>query len=221
MLIGVSPATLRRWSDAGEIVAFTTPGGHRRFSRSAILGMLSSAGPWRPNPERLGATHEWLSRVHRRQVREATEGEGVARLGSLSDTERGPFRDHGRRIAASLLDFIDATTPDRCEASLADAEADAEEYGRIAGSHGVAMRETVELFLRFRMPLIRELAGAARRGTIGTAEAAEPLEAATEAIDRLLIAMICGHERAAAGCAPAATAVPRTSPSAPIEVTTR
>jgi len=39
-LVGVSPATLRRWSDNGDISTFTTPGGHRRFARSAILGLL-------------------------------------------------------------------------------------------------------------------------------------------------------------------------------------
>lgn len=39
-LVGVSPATLRRWSDKGDVRAFTTPGGHRRFARSAILGLL-------------------------------------------------------------------------------------------------------------------------------------------------------------------------------------
>lgn len=39
-LVGVSPATLRRWSDNGDVRTFTTPGGHRRFARSAILGLL-------------------------------------------------------------------------------------------------------------------------------------------------------------------------------------
>ncbi len=39
-LVGVSPATLRRWSDNGDIRTFTTPGGHRRFAKSAILGLL-------------------------------------------------------------------------------------------------------------------------------------------------------------------------------------
>lgn len=39
-LIGVSPATLRRWSNAGVIATFTTPGGHRRFARSAVLDLL-------------------------------------------------------------------------------------------------------------------------------------------------------------------------------------
>ncbi len=39
-LLGVSPATLRRWADAGRLAAFTTPGGHRRFDRSAVLSLL-------------------------------------------------------------------------------------------------------------------------------------------------------------------------------------
>lgn len=39
-LMGVAPATLRRWSDNGAIKTFTTPGGHRRFARSALLALL-------------------------------------------------------------------------------------------------------------------------------------------------------------------------------------
>ena len=39
-LVGVSPATLRRWSKNGDISTFTTPGGHRRFARSALIGLL-------------------------------------------------------------------------------------------------------------------------------------------------------------------------------------
>ena len=39
-LLGVSPATLRRWSDAGRLRVFTTPGGHRRFSRATLERLL-------------------------------------------------------------------------------------------------------------------------------------------------------------------------------------
>ena len=42
-LVGVSSATLRRWCDAGAVTAFTTPGGHRRLARSAVLGLLPDA----------------------------------------------------------------------------------------------------------------------------------------------------------------------------------
>jgi glutamyl-tRNA reductase len=39
-LVGASPATLRRWSDNGDIGSFTTPGGHRRFAKSALMDLL-------------------------------------------------------------------------------------------------------------------------------------------------------------------------------------
>ena len=41
-LVGVSSATLRRWTEAGDVEAFVTPGGHRRFARSSIVGLLPS-----------------------------------------------------------------------------------------------------------------------------------------------------------------------------------
>ena len=96
-LIGVSPATLRRWSAAGDVQAFTTPGGHRRFARSTILGLLPSARRQRPTLERLGETPEHMTRVYRRQVAQACHG--VSWLAGLTEEELEPLRDHGRRIA--------------------------------------------------------------------------------------------------------------------------
>jgi len=34
--LGVSLATIRRWTDAGHISCFRTPGGQRRFSREQL-----------------------------------------------------------------------------------------------------------------------------------------------------------------------------------------
>jgi len=196
-LVGVSPATLRRWSDAGEIRAFTTPGGHRRFSRAAVLGLLPAARRRRPSLELLGETPERLTRLYRRQVGHAIDG--ASWIAALDETERGPLREHGREIAAALLGFLDALTPEAREASIAKAAAAAAEYGRIAASRGAGLGETVELFLRFRMPFVRELGAVARRRGLETPQATDLLEAATEAIDRLLAALIQGHETAARG----------------------
>jgi excisionase family DNA binding protein len=44
-LLGVDPDTLRRWSDAGQVEVFTTPGGHRRFLRSSLESMMPRP-PW-------------------------------------------------------------------------------------------------------------------------------------------------------------------------------
>jgi len=40
--LGVSLATVRRWTDAGHIDCYRTPGGQRRFSRSQLDEFIAS-----------------------------------------------------------------------------------------------------------------------------------------------------------------------------------
>lgn len=191
-LIGVSPATLRRWSAAGDVQAFTTPGGHRRFARSTILGLLPSARRKRPTMERLGETPEHMTGVYRRHVAQACHG--APWLVGLSEGELEPLREHGRRIAGALLAFIDAVTQEERRSAMLTAEGAATQYGRIAARGSAGIRETVEAFLRFRMPFLGELAQVARRRGLDTVEATSLLVTATQAIDQLLVALMSGHE---------------------------
>jgi excisionase family DNA binding protein len=43
--LGVSISTLRRWSDAGHVQAYRTPGGQRRFSVEQLDAFLDSLRP--------------------------------------------------------------------------------------------------------------------------------------------------------------------------------
>lgn len=43
--LNVHPATLREWADKGRIPSVRTPGGHRRFSESAVSAMGAQAAP--------------------------------------------------------------------------------------------------------------------------------------------------------------------------------
>jgi excisionase family DNA binding protein len=40
--VGVSLATVRRWTDAGHIDCYRTPGGQRRFSRAQLDDFIAS-----------------------------------------------------------------------------------------------------------------------------------------------------------------------------------
>jgi excisionase family DNA binding protein len=40
--LGVSLATIRRWTDAGHVSCYRTPGGQRRFSRAQLDGFVAS-----------------------------------------------------------------------------------------------------------------------------------------------------------------------------------
>jgi excisionase family DNA binding protein len=40
--LGVSLATVRRWTDAGHVACYRTPGGQRRFSRDQLDKFITS-----------------------------------------------------------------------------------------------------------------------------------------------------------------------------------
>jgi excisionase family DNA binding protein len=215
-LIGVSTATLRRWCDAGDVKAFTTPGGHRRFSRSAVLGILPSGRRTRRRLRAMGETPERIvARVYRPHVRDVTNGVGWRE--PLADADREPLRELGRRAATELLVYLDAATPEAAEEALVAAEVAAVEHAAIAAEHGLTVAEAVDGFLRFRLLFLRELGSLARRRGLDATEATDLIEAANEATDRLLRAFIRaseGTERSAAtGCACASAPAPGAAPA--------
>lgn len=56
--VGVSLATVRRWTDAGHIDCYRTPGGQRRFSRTQLDEFIASM-------QRTGPAEDTAVAVHR------------------------------------------------------------------------------------------------------------------------------------------------------------
>jgi excisionase family DNA binding protein len=193
-LLGVSPATLRRWSDAGRLRVFTTPGGHRRFSRNALERLLPADRSRRPTLGSAGLTPTRIARTYRRASREAAPE--LPWVLALTDEQRVLFRERGQLLAAGLLQHLDAPEPESATHHLEAAAGNAAEYGRVAASLGLSLSQTVEGFLRFRMPFHHELAVAARRRGFDASEMTDLLEAAERAMDRLLVATMTGHTAA-------------------------
>ncbi len=190
-MLGVSPATLRRWSDAGRLRVFTTPGGHRRFSRAALERLLPADRTRRPTIGGGGLTPSRIARTYRRASRDAAPD--LPWVLMLSDEQRLLFRERGHVLAASLLQYLDAARPEAAAHHLKEASRTAGEYGNVAAALGLSLSQTVEGFLRFRAPFHHELAVAARRRGFDTAETTDLLESAERAMDRLLVATMTGH----------------------------
>lgn len=192
--LGVSPTTLRRWSDHGLVETFVTPGGHRRFDADSVRRLLPARGG-RPTMERLGETPERISRAYRRAGR---DGRLVPWLAALDERERIVFRDHGHAIARELLATLDAPTDADRAGHLAAAAATAAAYGVAAAEHGIPASTTVQTFLAFRRPFLIELVVVARRRGLDTTAATELVVRASDAVDELLVATMRAHEAEAA-----------------------
>jgi excisionase family DNA binding protein len=191
-LLGVSTATVRRWADSGRLPVYTTPGGHRRFSRAALERMLPSE---RGRPHALvetGLTPARLSRAYRRPA-SAPVGRETAWLATLDQEDRDAFRHLGRQLAWELVAHLDADEPDAREHHLAEATAVAVEYGRRGAELGLSMSDVVEGFLAFRRPFLAEVGAAAERRGLEAADVNDSHDAADQALDRLLVATMSGH----------------------------
>lgn len=228
--LGISATTLRRWSDAGLIETFVTPGGHRRFDAASVEALLPGS-PDRPTMERLGETPERISKVYRRESSRTT----LPWVGALDESQRNIFREHGRVVASELLATLDAATESDRAAHLTAASETAAQYGVAAAVRNIPVSATVETFMRFRRPFLLELAAVARRRALDTTAATDLLVRASDAFDQILAATLRAYEDTAPGSGgrragskdgrrdgrPASSSLPSDSPAGRSETTVR
>jgi excisionase family DNA binding protein len=192
-ILGVDPDTLRRWADSGKVEVFTTPGGHRRFMRSSIDAMLP-----RPRQTRrqsltaLGEAPDRVSAEFRKRVRvDLAAQDWYARFDE--DSLRW-FRERGMRMSDLLLGHLDTTRAVGRDQLMAQAETLGREYGVEARRHGLSLGEGTQAFLFFRARFMTEIANVARRRTLASEQAALLFEDADRALDRVILALIAGHQ---------------------------
>src|SRR5581483_7930795 len=166
-LLGVTPVTLRRWADRGQIRSYTTPGGHRRFPRSAVVALVPAGRARRPNLAQMGAGDQ-IAHAYRASDLGSRERRWLV---SIAPHQRLLFRERGRRMTECLLAHLDAEGPATAMANLHEAAGHAAEYGAAAARLGAGLSEAVEAFLRYRTPFVEELAAIARRRGLDTGEA--------------------------------------------------
>lgn len=195
-LLGVDPDTLRRWADEGRIEAFTTAGGHRRFSRVTIERILQARRHDATiRLATLGATTDRLSRAYRRDY---SDGAGGGIRDAVPTAEREAFRDDGRALVAALVAHIDAVDEngrDRAErAAVAATDALA---GRVAAA-GIPLADAVSLFVAARRPFLAELGAIARRRSLDPDRMSLIYDRSSGLLDRLLLRLVATHQEALA-----------------------
>ena len=192
-VLGVDPDTLRRWADNGKVDVFTTPGGHRRFLRASIDAMLpGSRHTTRPSLSAMGEPPDRIAAEFRKRVRtELSDQDWRSRFdeGSLRW-----FRERGVRMSDLLIGSLDTKARAGREKLLGQAELLGREYGVEAKRAGLSLGEATQAFLFFRARFMAEIAQVARRRSLETAQAAVLFGEADSTLDRVILALIAGHQ---------------------------
>ncbi len=217
-LLGVDPATLRRWATAGRVESYRTPGGHRRFSRAVVERVRASRTPVGA-PAWAAAHPEHVRAAYTRRIRGPSTPFPESWVATLSPSTIAAYRERGRRtiqIMVAILDAPDAGGRAGREAgpSVAALAAAAREEGAETARFGLPLIPALSAVLAARQPFIAELAAHAGRRRLSAVETARLMTRGADLLNHYLIAYVEGFE-AALGTARAAGATVDRAPSAP------
>ena len=146
----INEATLRQWADRGRLPVYRTPGGHRRFLREDVEGLMSANGSVvaaESDPEDLA-----LQRIRHKLSR--TDLSEQPWLQSFQAEGRDRMRLFGRRLLSLLLrDNLQGRSRRRGE-TLSETHMLGNEYGSEMAARGVPLTDSVQAFLFFRQAVV-------------------------------------------------------------------
>lgn len=146
--LNVHPATLRRWSDAGEIPHLLTPGGHRRYALSDLQRFAESH---RVARREVSLAEAWADRAMTRARQELPERSAAGWLAALDEPMRERHRALGRRLMGLTLQYV--STDDGAHL-LDEARALGRDYGELSKTAGASLKDALQAALFFRDKLL-------------------------------------------------------------------
>lgn len=150
-LLGVRPATVRRWTGQGRLAAFVTPGGHRRYRVGDLLEFTDQN--LREEEESGPPGLAKLTEPDRREA--VSEARKQSWFGLLHASDRDRYRERGRETLSLIESYLrEGGGTDDLIRSL---ESQGAEYGAQAATLGMSLKELLTAFNLFRRPLIAHI----------------------------------------------------------------
>jgi len=192
--LGVDQSTLRRWSDAGKIPVFRTPGGHRRYGEDDLRALVgeSPRRQERPRVSRQELTDRSLSGYEEEFWRGARDRRWMT---AYSASRQDEMRLLGRRLVTLAVKFASTNGMADRAAYLEEGRAIGEQYGLSSARTGLSTVEAVEAFLYFRAPVMRSVTGLVEEQGLASKRAARLFFEIGQFMDQILIATVAAHER--------------------------
>lgn len=188
-LLGVHPSTLRQWCDEGRLVAFRTPGGHRRFSRGEVERFLASSAAQRPASN--------VPAIFMQQALSNTRSEISANMPMAAwaqndDAWRERKRQMGRRLMGVMVQFLGRRNPE--ESLLEEACTLGREYGSDLAEEGTSLPDAVMAFMLFRDSMLETVFQLPDTSGLDREESLSMFHRLSRLMNQVLAAMMQAHQ---------------------------
>jgi excisionase family DNA binding protein len=197
--LGVDQSTLRRWSDAGKVPVFRTPGGHRRYGEEDLRALVRGEGARRQERQRV-SPQELTDRSLSAYEEEFWQGARARRwFKAFSPAKHEELRLLGRRLVDLAVRFAASPGSTDRTSLLDEGQQIGGQYGQSGARAGLSSVETVEAFLYFRSPVVRSVMGMIEEQGLAAKRAARVFFDIGQFMDQVLISTVRAHEADARG----------------------
>ena len=188
-LLGVHPATIRRWADDGDLPLMTTPGGHRRFALSDLNALAGSAsGSALINLEDRWAEH---ALVHARGQIQADSHREL--MGSFKEADRDRGRELGRRLLGLILRYV--SMQHGGDELLEEVRHIGHAYAKTAKASEMPLNQALKVAMFFRDGMIETTLDLPQSPTKGTGSQRQLLNRLNPVLNTLQLAIVDAYEQ--------------------------
>ena len=188
-ILGVSEATLRIWTDEGQVKAFVTPGGHRRYSESELKQFVNSRQKvlgFRELAQQVASTSSVYREISQQYLKPSW-------YHYLSDESREHLLRQGQGMFNLIVDFI--KNPSRFDEAVQAARLKGEEFGRALALLGLPLTDSVEVFMYNRSYTLDFMTKTMTNSIVQNKKVFESLPSVTNIMDEALLHLVAAHQK--------------------------
>ena len=151
--LGVHYTTLRRWSDAGDIPCFKTPGGRRRYKKEDLEVFLNRRSEGIPQAIQLISGEDAQPEIIR-EIRQLNM-KGESWYGQISPEIQAQMAHNGRKLIGSLMQYASRTGGG--EKYLQQGIGLGRSYGELCRKADLTVAQTMQAFINIRYSIVDSL----------------------------------------------------------------
>lgn len=189
-ILGVSEAALRQWTDAGQIKAFVTPGGHRRYSRAELKKFIASSQKVLNIKDLLAELEDTVKR-NRESIR--ANPNTTFWYNRLSQESQEHMGNLSRRFLHLVISYV--SEPAKQEENLKLADDICRDYGETLAKLGLPLADCVYTYTRYRESVMNAMIHLMKKGEPVNVRIVEAILLVGHVMDVALVSLVAAYQR--------------------------